>query len=127
MPAQKEYLSVVPLYRPQNTIILNMGTPKMVPLILGKPQGIPIFCDDFLGVRFVRELTLWSPGCLDRLDGLWKLERFKRTNYSAGAARLPIWLRLRLLGGGADRAHYAHQAPPMHRIFQGSRMTVFWS
>ena len=45
-------------------------------------------------------------------------------DYSAGAARLPIWLRLRLLGGGADRAHYAHQAPPMHRIFHDGLLVI---
>ena len=27
-----------PQYRPQNTIILNIGTPKKVPLILGNPH-----------------------------------------------------------------------------------------
>ena len=26
-----------PQYRPQNTILLNIGTPKRVPLILGNP------------------------------------------------------------------------------------------
>ena len=29
-----------PQYRPQNTIVLIMGTPKMVPLILGNPQVV---------------------------------------------------------------------------------------
>ena len=28
----------VPQYRVQNTIVLIMGTPKMVPIILGNPQ-----------------------------------------------------------------------------------------
>ena len=27
-----------PQYRPQNTIVLNIGTPKKVPLILGNPH-----------------------------------------------------------------------------------------
>ena len=27
-----------PQFRPQNTIVLIIGTPKMVPLILGNPQ-----------------------------------------------------------------------------------------
>ena len=30
-----------PQYRPQNTIVLNMGTPKKVPLILGNPHIKP--------------------------------------------------------------------------------------
>ena len=39
-----------PQYRPQNTIILIMGTPKMVPLILGNPHMIKE------QPRYIREL-----------------------------------------------------------------------
>ena len=31
-----------PQYRPQNTIVLIMGTPKRVPLILGNPHVVEV-------------------------------------------------------------------------------------
>ena len=42
-----------PQYRPQNTIILIIGTPKMVPLILGNPPHIHIYIYIYIHMHWV--------------------------------------------------------------------------
>ena len=50
------FLTRGPQYRPQYTIILIMGTPKMVPLILGKPP----YGRDAYSLHITRQiLSLW--------------------------------------------------------------------
>ena len=63
-----------PQYRPQNTIILNIGTPKKVPLIMGNPSNSLLATYNF-GPRPLRKL----PG---------------RKRVQTRAMKCPFWLML---------------------------------
>ena len=53
-----------PQYRPQNTIILIIGTPKKVPLILGNRHiGIILPCSLLRTNELIHSIRTWSIGC----------------------------------------------------------------